>query len=85
MDEEIEFVQKSDEGDPAKEVFEYRASSRKGQTSLKSKVVFWTLVFGGIVIGTLLFLFFLTVLIYLVLPLALILIFWAAIKSMRRR
>ena len=60
-----------------------RIAIHQGGISLKDRLIFWAIAAGGIAIGTLLFLFFLTLFIYVFLPLALILILWNMIKNKR--
>lgn len=46
-----------------------------------SKVAFWLFVLGGIAIGTCLFLFFLTLFVYVFLPMAVLLFVWFTFKK----
>ena len=83
-DEELEFVKKT-RNENGEEVFEYRITEEKPFEILKNKIVFWLLILSGIAIGTILFLFFLTFLIYFVIPVALIVFIWSAINRWKMR
>lgn len=61
-----------------------RIHIEQGKISFKHRLIFWSIAAGGIALGTLLFLFFLTLFIYLFLPLAIILILWNLLKSKNR-
>ena len=61
-----------------------RITIEHGKISLKDRLVFWAIAAGGIAVGTLLFLFFLTLFIYIFLPVVLILILWNLIKKKLR-
>ena len=60
---------------------EVRTSSLKPISPWKVKLIFWSIVVGGIALGALFLFFFLTLFIYVVLPLALLIGLWYLIKS----
>ena len=60
-----------------------RIPVRPDQIPFKDKLIFGALLAGGIIAGTVLFLFFLTLFIYVFLPLSLVLILWNLIKNKR--
>lgn len=80
--EEHKFLKRSDDGE---EVYEFRTSRGIPQSSFKTKLIFWSVIIGGIAVGTVLFLFFLAVFFYVILPLLLIASLWTAFKFWRFR
>ena len=58
-----------------------RITIEQGKVSLKDRLIFWSIAASGIAVGTVLFLFFLTLFLYVFLPLALILLLWNLIKN----
>ena len=74
--EEIIEMKRTQDGD----TFVYEEVKTKGGPSWVTKLKFWSLVVGGIAFGTVLFLFFITVFVYLFVPLLLIALAWAGIK-----
>ncbi len=75
-------LHKSDNG---KDTFEYFSSSSKPIKPFVAKLIFWATLIGGIAIGTVLFLFFLTLFIYFFIPLFLIVSIWIALQYWRSR
>jgi hypothetical protein len=64
--------------------YSYQKPQRpKSLFPLKTKLIFWSLVAGGITVGTFLFLFFLTIFIYFFLPLFIILTILSIFRRLR--
>jgi len=73
-------LERSENGDR----FEYR-ESRRPLSLLITKLIFWSTVAGGIAVGTILFLFFLTLFIYFFIPILIVTSIWALIHRLRPR
>lgn len=69
--------------DDEKDTFEYFSFSSKPVKPFVAKLIFWSTLIGGVAIGTLLFLFFLTLFIYFFIPLFLIVSAWVAFQYWR--
>ncbi len=60
---------------------EVRYSSLRPISPWKVKLIFWSVVVGGIALGALFLFFFLTLFIYIVVPLALLIGLWYLVKA----
>ena len=74
-DDIIELERSEDEN-----TYGYKASDEKPMKLWVAKLILWATVIGGIAVGTVLFLFFLTVFAYLFVPLMILALIWAGIK-----
>ena len=77
-DDPIELHQ-SDEG---KYSFEH---SKQPKSMFGPRMVMWATLIGGIAIGTILFLSFLTLFVYLFLPILVIMLLWSFFKMLRSK
>jgi len=79
MRDDDDFIElRRDEADGDR--FEYRHAPP--MSPLKAKLILWSTVIGGIAIGTLLFLSFLALFVYLFVPIIVIASIWALVKYM---
>ena len=81
--EEYHDIRRIPEGEE-EEFYEFRAS-RKPVSPLKAKIFLWAVLIGGIVVGTILFLFLFTIFIYVILPVMILASLWGAFKYWRLR
>lgn len=70
--------------DSSELVYEYSSQSKR-LLPFKRTLFFWASVVGGLAIGTAIFLFFMTVFVYLFLPIFLIASVWSLYQYMRLR
>jgi len=62
------------------EVFEYDTAKEKPASQLARQFAFWAMVVGGVAVGTVLFLFFITLFVYFFVPLFIIFLVWTGLK-----
>ena len=81
-DEVIEMEPGENEG---RETFEFRRSQARIQNPLMGKLIVWGAIIGSVVVGTILFLFFLTLFIYFFIPILLVTLVWSIFQRWRVR
>ena len=74
-EEDIEPMKDPEEPESV-QAFRVYSSGSSFDISLKSKIIFWSMLAGSMAVGTFLFLFFLTLFIYLFLPLTAVLLIY---------
>jgi hypothetical protein len=81
VDEDKEFIElePGEGGDD----YEYHAPREKPEESIqpwKAKLIFWAIVIGGIAVGTIIFLTFLSLFVYFFIPIVAIIAIWSLIR-----
>ena len=69
---------------PEIEIQDFRVYSGSSNVPLKTKIYFWLILAGGIAAGTVLFLFFITIFIYVFLPLAALFLIYQFLRRLLR-
>ena len=67
--------------------YEYRSREGRPQkpvSPLKAKIIFWSIVIGGIAVGTVIFLTFLSLFIYFFIPIMVMLGVWMLVRKLFR-
>ncbi|MDD5217723.1 MAG: hypothetical protein PHN49_03965 [Candidatus Omnitrophica bacterium] len=83
MPDNDDSLQKYSNGDESGDVYEFRRFEARGKLPLKTKLVIGAMLLGGMALGTLLFLFFLTLFIYVGIPVLAVLSLWGAYRYWR--
>ncbi len=81
MDEDFEGPAKEPDEVMRKTESWERITIQRGKMTFKDRLIFWLITAAGTAVGTVLFLFSLTLFIYVFLPLALILLLWNLFKK----